>query len=101
MRAWRYAKVINYFGTVPNALNFQKKKKTMKAEEAYLVAGCFTGVLACRAVAFVNNKARIPPSTSAFLPSCPLFPLPSSEKLSPCSVFFKFSQFSLGLFLFS
>jgi len=27
MRAWRYAKVINYLGTVPNALNFQKMKK--------------------------------------------------------------------------
>ena len=98
MRAWRYAKVINYLGTVPNALNFQKKKKTMKAEEAYLVAGCFAGVLACRAVASVNNKLEF---LLRPLPSCPLFPLPSSEKLSPCSVFFKFSQFSLGLFLFS
>jgi len=47
MRAWRCAKVINYLGTVPNALNFQKK--TMKTEEACLVAVCFAGVLACRA----------------------------------------------------
>jgi len=49
MRAWRCANVINYLGTVPNALNFQKRKKTMKAKEAYLVAGCFIGVVACRA----------------------------------------------------
>jgi len=56
MRAWRCAKVINYLGTVPNALNFQKEKKTMKTEEAYLVAGYFAGVLACRAT--INGGVR-------------------------------------------
>ena len=48
MRAWRCAKVINYLRTVLNALNF-RKRKTKKTEEAYLVADCFAGVLACRA----------------------------------------------------
>jgi hypothetical protein len=50
MRARRCAKVINYLGTVPTALNkTTREKKTMKTEEAYLVAVFFAGVLACRA----------------------------------------------------
>jgi len=48
MRAQRCAKVINYLGTVPSALNKTRRKKRRKTEEAYLVAVCFAGVLACR-----------------------------------------------------
>jgi len=49
MRARRCAKVINYLGTVPNARNkTTREKKNKETEEAYLVAVCFAGVLACR-----------------------------------------------------